>query len=308
MTDNDVDPFAGAAALPAEQVSIGYTWPECPRWHDGALWFSDMYAHRLVRLDADDKAETVLDASGRTSLNDTEVILGGFGWLPDGRLIVTSMHERVVLVWDGTDLAVYADLRDLATGPINDMVVDEAGRAYVTQLGFELFQGEEPRDSLLLVVEPDGTPHALEDLGGFGSANGIAITADGTRVVTAEVFSTRLSVMDRDPQGRLSNRRVFADLANMPDGLCLDEEGAVWTGLVDLPGIARVLEGGQITHLVKLPVEQGVAPACVLGGPDRRTLYICAGVEVMDWEKSRQGKLGTISTVSAAVGGGSARP
>jgi sugar lactone lactonase YvrE len=308
MNDNDVDPFAGAAALPAEQVSIGYTWPECPRWHDGALWFSDMYAHRLVRLDADDKAETVLDASGRTSLNDTEVILGGFGWLPDGRLIVTSMHERVVLVWDGRDLAVYADLRDLATGPINDMVVDEAGRAYVTQLGFELFQGEEPKDSLLLVVEPDGTPHALADLGGFGSANGIAITADGTRVVTAEVFSTRLSVMDRDPRGRLSNRRVFADLPNMPDGLCLDEEGAVWTGLVDLPGIARVLEGGQITHLVKLPAEQGVAPACVLGGPDRRTLYICAGVEVMDWEKSRQGKLGTISTVSAAVGGGSARP
>jgi sugar lactone lactonase YvrE len=305
-------PFAGAELVPPTRISGGYTWPECPRWHDGAFWFSDMYTHRLLRLaqNNDDENGTevvVIDASDRTSVNGTEVVLGGFGWLPDGRIIVTSMHERLVLVWDGEQLAQYADLGGLATGPVNDMVVDADGRAYVTQLGFELFQGEAPKDSSLLVVEPDGTASAMIDLGPFSGANGIALSADGSRLVTAEADAHRITVLDRSEDGRLGNRRVFAETPSLPDGLCLDAEGAVW---VCMPGVgaARVLEGGTFTHLVPVAPDQGLSPACVLGGPDRRTLYITAGLEVLDWAESRRSRLGTVWTAPAPVSAGDARP
>lgn len=308
MSDVDVDPLAAARETAARELSRGYTWAECPRWHDGALWFSDMYAHRLVRLDAAGEAETVLDLSGRTSVNGAEVIPGGFGWLPDGRLIVTSMHERLVLAFDGEQVTVHADLRELATGPVNDMVVDADGRAYVTQLGFELFAGEEPRDSALLVVEPDGTARALTELGGFGGANGIAVSSDGTRVVTAEAFANRITVLDRDVDGRLSNRRVFAATSSLPDGICLDEEGGVWTGMPSVAAVARILEGGAVSDVVRFDSAVALPPACVLGGEDRRTLYICAGLDVLDWEESRRRRRGSVWAAEVAVGGGANRP
>jgi sugar lactone lactonase YvrE len=308
MTETTVDPFAEAVDIAARELSRGYTWAECPRWHDGALWFSDMYAHRIIRLDEHGAPETVLDCATRSSVNGTEVIPGGFGWLPDGRLIVTSMHERLVLAFDGEKLTEYADLRDLATGPVNDMVVDADGRAYVTQLGFELFAGEAPKDSALLVVEPDGTARALTELGEFAGANGIAVSGDGTRLVTAEAFADRITVLDRDADGRLSNRRVFAETPSLPDGICLDDEGGVWAGLPSVPAVARFVEGGAITDVVRFGLGQAAPPACVLGGPDRRTLFICAGLDVLDWEESRRNRRGTVWTASARVSGGTNRP
>lgn len=300
--------FTDAVETAPRELSRGYTWAECPRWHDGALWFTDMYAHRVVRLDAAGNAETVLDCATRTSVNGAEVIPGGFGWLPDGRLIVTSMHERVVLAHDGERLTEYADLRDLATGPINDMVVDADGRAYVTQIGFELFQGEAPRDSVLLAVDPDGGATALTSLGGFAGANGIAVSGDGARVVTAEAFANRITVLDRDERGRLSNRRVFAQTPSLPDGICLDDEGGVWAGMPAEPAVARFVEGGAITDVVRFSPEEALPPACVLGGPDRRTLFICAGLDVLDWEESRRNRRGTVWTAAVGASGGTNRP
>ncbi|MFD5200999.1 SMP-30/gluconolactonase/LRE family protein [Streptomyces sp. NPDC058375] len=308
MTDTAVDPFASALDITPHELSRGYTWAECPRWHEGALWFSDMYAHRIVRLDEDGTPHTALDLSTRTSENGVETIPGGFGWLPDGRLIVTSMHERLVLAFDGEHVTEHADLRALATGPINDMVVDADGRAYVTQLGFELFQGEEPRDAALLVVEPDGTARALTELGGFSGANGIAVSSDGSRLVTAEAFANRLTILDRDEAGRLSGRRVFATTSSLPDGICLDDDGGVWAGMPSVPAVARFVEGGAVTDIVRFAPESALPPACVLGGPDRRTLYICAGLDVLDWGESRRNRRGTIWTAPVRVSGGANRP
>ncbi|MGO4748888.1 SMP-30/gluconolactonase/LRE family protein, partial [Streptomyces sp. 2MCAF27] len=242
------------------------------------------------------------------SVNGAEVIPGGFGWLPDGTLIVTSMHERLVLAFDGEHLTVHADLRDLATGPVNDMVVDGDGRAYVTQLGFNLFAGEAPRASTLLVVEPDGTARSLTELDGFMGANGIAVTADGHHVVTAEAFASRIIVMDRDEQGRLSSRRVFATAPSLPDGICLDDDGGVWAGLPAVPAVARFTEGGTVTDIARFDAGQALPPACVLGGADRSTLFVCAGLDVMDWEESRRNRAGTVWQVPVQVCGGAARP
>lgn len=302
------DPLRGAASLTPTRLSTGYSWPECPRWRDGALQITDMYNHRIVRLDAQGEPETVVDASTRAPVHGSEVVLGGFGWLPDGRLIVTSMHERLLLVSDGAELTEYADLRDLASGPLNDMVVDSDGRAYVTQLGFELFQGEEPRACALLVVEPDGRARSLDELGTFMCPNGVAVSADGRSVVLAESFGVTVFAFDRAENGVLSRRRIFGVLPVPGDGMCLDADGAAWVASPAGGFVARLLDGGEVTDVVRFDQAQVIPTSCVLGGQERRTLYITGGLEVFDWQKSRQEAQGSVWTAPAPVTGGTARP
>lgn len=311
------DQVAAAELVPAQEFSTGYTWSEIPRWHDGSFYFSDMYHHRILRLDADGRAEVVVDLSDRQGLapapgstdpSPSEVIPGGIGWLPDGRMIFVSMHERLVLAWDGTQLQVHADLRPHATSSCNDMVVDEQGRAYVSQLGYDLFAGEEPRTASLLVVEPDGTVRAADEVGEFAGANGVAITADGRRLVTAEVDARQLTVMSRAEDGTLGERRVFAQTPSLPDGICLDERDGVWAGMPGSGYVGRFEEGGTMTHAVAIPMDRGMGVACVLGGDDRRTLHIAVGVEVFDWAKSRELSQGSIWTAAAPYSAGASRP
>ncbi len=295
--------------IPARRIAIGYSWTECPRWHDGRFYFSDMYNARIMSLGEDGNAETFLDLSERHGLGDQRVVTAGTAFLPDGRLLVTSMFEKIVLAYDGASTTVYADLRDLAVGPINDMVVDAAGRAYVTQLGFDLFVGESPKESPLLVVEPDGRARSAEEAGPFMGANGIAVGEDGTTLVTAETYANRLTAFDVAPDGTLSGRRVFAELDTLPDGLCLDSEGAAWAALPAAGGVVRVVEGGEVVAKVTAPAEEcGSTTACGLGGEDRRTLYICCGFEVFDAEKSRREGQGSIWTARVPVSGGATRP
>lgn len=296
-------------AIAASRLATGFSWTECPRWHDGRFYFTDLYSARVITVADDGQVETVLDASQREGLDEQRVVLAGSGFLPDGRMVVNSMFERVVLVTNGTELTVYADLRGLATGPINDMVVDAAGRIYVTQLGFDLFAGESPKEAFIMVVEPDGSVRNADEAGPFNGANGIAISADGRTLVTAETFVDKIVALDIGSEGALEGRRVFAEVAGYPDGLCMDGDGGVWTGLTAGGRVIRVIEGGKITAEVAPPQSEcGVATACGLGGEDRRTLYLCCGFEVMDAEKSRTEGLGSIWTAPVDVSGGATRP
>ena len=308
MVDAVSEAVRDARSIPARELARGFSWPECPRWYDGTFYFSDMYNHTILSVGEDGSTSVFIDARDRDAATDVEVVLGGFGWLPDGRVLVTSMHEKLILVWDGATLETWADVSHLAPGPINDMVLDADGRAYVTQLGFDLFNGEEAAASDLLVVEPDGSVRALSELGAFMGANGIAITADGTRLITAETFVNRIEVLDRAADGTLSNRRTFAAAPFYPDGICLDDDGGVWAGMPGSGYVARIVEGGTITDVVPIPLENGVGSACGLGGPDRRTLYVTVGVEVMDFAKSRAEGLASIGVADVAASGGKNRP
>lgn len=244
----------------------GLTFGEGPRWREDKLWFSDFYTRRVMTVDLDGKVEMVVEVPGVPS---------GLGWLPDGRLLIVSMTERRLLCLDGETLVEVADLNELATGPCNDMVVDSRGRAYIGHFGFDMFAGADFAPASVILVMPDGSARVVTEEMIF--PNGSVITPDGRTLIVAETFAHRLTAFNIEPDGSLSARRVWAQLDenNYPDGICLDAEGAVWAGLaVSGNEVIRVKEGGEVTDRVKVSTR---AVACILGGPERRTLFLMTG-------------------------------
>lgn len=241
----------------------GLTFPEGPRWRDGKLWFSDFFSHRVYTVDLDGRSETVVEVPQRPS---------GLGWTPGGNLLIVSMLDRCLMELEGDRLRLVADLSGFATGPCNDMVVDAAGRAYVGNFGYDRHGGEAERSAQLVRVDPDGTASLAADELMF--PNGAVITPDGKTMVIAETFANRLTAFDIAGDGALENRRVWAELGEIhPDGICLDAEGAIWAASPWSNQVARVFEGGRIERSISTG-ERG-AFACMLGGDDRRTLFIC---------------------------------
>ena len=246
-----------------EVLLDGLTFPEGPRWHGGRLWFSDFYSQRVLTVDLAGKSETIATVPKRPS---------GLGWRPDGTLLIVSMLDRSLLELKAGRLRPVADLSALAGGPCNDMVVDAAGRAYVGNFGYDRHGGEAPRTTGLIRVDGDGrATRVAEDL---MFPNGMVITPDGKTMIVAETYAHRISAFAIDGDGGLSARRVFAEMPGCyPDGICLDAEGAIW--VTDARGheASRVFEGGRIAQRVS--VGDRTVFACMLGGADRRTLFLC---------------------------------
>ena len=186
----------------------------------------------------------------------------GLGWLPNGDLLIVAMSSRRLLRFDGTEISVHADLSELASGLCNDMVVDKLGRAYVGNFGFDLHNGAAQRNAELILVEPDGTARCVDDE--VLVPNGTVITPDDATLIVAETFAGRLTAFDVDSQGDLSNRRVWAQLPDgaVPDGICLDAAGGIWSASPSTNNCVRQTEGGEVTHEIKL--ERG-AFACMIG-------------------------------------------
>ena len=246
-----------------ETLLDGLTFPEGPRWHEGRLWFSDFYNHRVVAVGLDGSAETIVTVPN---------IPSGLGWLPDRTLLVVSMNDRRLLRLQNGALVTHGDLSSIAGGPCNDMVVDARGRAYVGNFGYDRFNGEEARAARLARVDPDGTVSVAADDLLF--PNGTVITPDGRTLIVGESMGNRLTAFDVGADGGLSNRRVWAETPGVvPDGICLDEEGAIWVADPRKNRAVRVQQGGAIAETIDLPGRQ--AFACMLGGDDRRTLFIC---------------------------------
>jgi sugar lactone lactonase YvrE len=247
----------------AEVLLGGLGFAEGPRWHDGRLWFSDMGAARVMAVDLDGRAEVVLEVPTRPS---------GLGWLPDGRLLVVSMRDRRVLRLepDG-EVVVHADLADLASFDCNDMVVDGLGRAYVGNAGFDLSARPlEVRAAEVVLVTPDGEARVVDDEVVF--PNGSVVTPDGSTLVVAETFGQCLTAFTIAEDGSLTDRRTFASLrGTSPDGICLDAEGAVWVADANGSACLRVREGGEVVD--RVDTGRGCF-ACMLGGADRRTLFL----------------------------------
>jgi sugar lactone lactonase YvrE len=241
----------------------GLMFGESPRWHEDRLWFSDFGAQEVVAVDVEGKREVIARVPGMPM---------GTGWLPDGRLLIVSARDGRLLrrEADGS-LVTHAHLVGLSRHPWSDMVVDGRGNAYIGNLGFD-FPGGAFAPGIVALVTPDGSVRQVAE--GVSFANGMVVTPDNATLILAESYANRLTAFDILADGGLSNRREWAGLdGGVPDGICLDAEAAVWYGDVPNKRCVRVREGGEVLQTVDL--DRGCF-ACMLGGADRRTLFLMA--------------------------------
>jgi sugar lactone lactonase YvrE len=256
---------------------------ECPRWRDGRWWVSDMRGDAVYSFSAEGERRVELNVERPA----------GLGWTPDGRLLVVSMDaQRLVYVSRYGQVERAVDLAQLAgetAGFLNDMVVSPDGHAYV---GFDADfnrYGEEAELGLILHVDPQGRARVAAR--GLAFPNGMVVTPDGSTLVVAETMKPRLTGFALGADGALGERRVWADLGPRRDarpdpqpslgaakvsldGCAIDAEGHVWAADVR-SACLRIAPGGAIVDAVFLP-ERMRPFACALGGPDGRTLMICA--------------------------------
>jgi sugar lactone lactonase YvrE len=262
-----------AMNLDIRQVLVAPTegYFEGARWHDDALWFSDFRNRTVSKLLVTGEVEAVAQIPGRP---------GGLGFDPSGAPLVVSIEDCAL--WRlGEDGAVEAlgSFGEDAFGT-HDMTVDRAGRAYVAQWGYDLLAGEPARATGILVRHPDGEIDRYGE--GLILPNGIAISADERTLIVAESYAeprTKLTAFDIAADGSLSGQRVFAEFGapetDVPDGLCIDMEGAVWVAFPFRGEFRRVREGGEITHVISIPRTEGShCVDCALGGPELRTLFL----------------------------------
>jgi sugar lactone lactonase YvrE len=260
---------------------------ESPRWHDNSLWVSDIWDCKVYRVGRNGDRTVVCEVPERPS---------GLGFLSDRTPIVVSMGDRSLYKIVNGKLSKHADLSDIATGDLNDMLVDDKDRAYVGNFGYDPSKGSSPANANIALVLPDGSARVVADDLNF--PNGAALLDGGRTFVVAETWARCLTAFDRMPDGSLRNRRVFANLGDRtPDGICADSEGGVWVSSLVTGEFIRVL-GGTITDRILCVGKRAIA--CMLGGEDGRTLFCSTFQGELEDIRSRR-RAGAIETVRVEI-------
>ncbi len=274
----------------------GLSFGESLRWHAGRLWLADWGAQEIVAVDHEGRLEVMAKV-------DFPAFPMCIDWLPDGCLLVVAARDGRLLRQqpDGT-LVTHADLSGLAEPgyPWNEIVVDGRGNAYLNNQGFD-FPGGKFAPGTIALLKPDGSARPVAD--GIAFPNGMAITPDNSTLIVAESYGQKLTAFQIAADGSLSPPRVWADLGDgVPDGICLDAEGAIWYADVPNRECVRVREEGEVLQTIHL--DRGCF-SCALGGTNRTTLFMAAtqwrGAERMT-DKSRTGQLLTAQAPAAGVG------
>ncbi len=276
-----------------QTLMTGIAFGESPRWHDNRLWFSDWVAQEIIAVDLEGKSEVVV----RVPFPSIPMCID---FLPDGRLLVISTDERLLLrrEADGS-LVTHADLGGLTDIGFNEIVVDGRGNTYINGGGFDLMSGEKFAPGIVALVTPSGSARQVAD--GIAFPNGMIVTPDNSTLIVAESYGQKLTAFDIATDGSLSNRRVWADLAGgFPDGICLDAENAIWYADVPNKRCIRVREGGEVLQAIDL--DRGCF-ACALGGPTMRTLFMVATEWRGPAHMAAGPRTGRILTLEAAVPG-----
>jgi sugar lactone lactonase YvrE len=229
---------------------------ECPRWHDGRLWFADWGAREMIAVGMDGRHEVI---------DRVDALPFSFDWQRDGRQLVIAdktlwRRDKNGVLTPWVDLSAYGEMG------WNEIVTDGRGNTYLNNVNFKV-PGGEFRPGHAALVRPDGSIEIVaKDL---AFPNGMAVTPDNRTLIIGESFSTTLSGFDIAADGTLSNRRVWAKLPGGPDGITMDADGMVWSSAGN--SCVRVKEGGEIVETIGL---DRFCFAAMLGGDDGRTLFM----------------------------------
>jgi sugar lactone lactonase YvrE len=272
-------------------LMTGLAFGESPRWHDDRLWFSNWGAQEIIAVASDGTSEVVLRPPFTT-------FPFSLAWLPDGRLLIASSSDRPLLRQEPDGSLVPHAALDRG---LNEIVVDGRGNAYVNGAGFDPMAGAAFAPGVIVLVTRDGV--ARQVAAGIAFPNGMAITPDNATLIVADSYGKKLTAFTIETDGSLTNERVWADLVDgVPDGICLDAEGAIWYADVPHRRCVRVREGGAVLQTVQL--DRGCF-ACMLGGGDGRTLFILAaefhGFDSMS-DSPRTGQLLAVPVTTPAAG------
>jgi sugar lactone lactonase YvrE len=279
-----------------QQRLDGLSFGESLRWHQDRLWLADWGAQEIVAVDGQGRPEVMARV-------DFPAFPMCIDWLPDGRLlIVAARYGRLLRQEPDGSLVTHADLSGLSDPghPWNEIVVDGRGNAYLNNQGFD-FPGGEFAPGTIAMLKPDGSARLVAD--GIAFPNGMAITQDNSTLIVAESYGQKLTAFQIAADGRLSPPRVWADLGDgVPDGICLDAQGAIWYADVPNQRCVRVREGGKVLQTIQL--DRGCF-SCALGDPARTTLFMVAthwrGTERMT-DEPRTGQLLTAPAPAAGTG------
>jgi len=300
-----------------KKLTGGLYFGEGPRWHENKLWFSDFYSHKVMTLDENNSIETICEVPSQPS---------GLGWLPNGDLLIVSMLDRKILKFSEGSISIHADLSEYVAHKCNDMVVSKDGTAYVGNFGMG-DAGESLKSTHLMIVKSDGT--VLKGPDNLLFPNGTVITEDGKNLIIAETLGAKLTSFDIEDNGELTNRELWArtsplfslliikflsslgfDLSkvdfsrysknlHVPDGICLDEKNGIWIASPTSKAVVRIEKGGNITDIISTP--KG-AFACMLGGKERKTLYVIIS-NSSDPEEAQESPEGEIHSIEVEIPG-----
>lgn len=276
----------------AKKIVEGLAFPEGPRWWRGALYFSDIHSHQVFKWTPDGVLQVLAHIPEKPS---------GIGFLDKDTLLVASQHDRSVyrvdLAAPGSTPVLHADVSEVATWHVNDMLTDGDGRAYVGNYGSGAPPGEQIQPAKLALIDVDGSVRAVA--GELYFPNGMVLRKDGAELVVAETRSEpgRLTVFDVAADGSLSGRRVLCEFeTEWPDGIAIDSEDGIWVAAPFSHEVIRVDADGDVTD--RIGVENPYAVA--LGGPDGRDLFVCTAQTWMPEEAAVQ-RTGAIEVVRVEV-------
>jgi len=278
------------------QLLDGLAFGESLRWHQDRLWLADWGAQEIMSVDRHSRPQVMAQV-------DFPAFPMCIDWLPDGRLLIVAARDgRLLRQEPNGSLVTHADLSGLTQPghPWNEIVVDGRGNAYLSNQGFD-FPGGTFAPGTIALLKPDGPARPVAD--GLAFPNGMAITPDNATLIVAESYGQKLTAFQIAADGSLSRPRVWADLGDgVPDGICLDAEGAIWYADVPNKQCVRVREGGQVLQTIQL--DRGCF-SCALGGTNRTTLFMVAtpwrGIERMT-DMSRTSQLLTTQAPAARAG------
>ncbi|MCL1125885.1 SMP-30/gluconolactonase/LRE family protein [Shewanella surugensis] len=277
---------------PLKCVIEGLCYPESPRWHAGELWFSDVFLGEIKILDHQGQVRLLARYDG---------VLSGIGWMPNGDFCAVSVFEHQVLKINEDHFFTWAELDDEESFASNDMIIDASGHAFIGNISFNYMEGEEPRMGNIKQLDIHG--NCSTAVNEIGTANGMAISDDGKTLFVAETFSDCLSAFTLNEQGTLSGKWQVTRFptGSGPDGICLDKQGAIWVACSQSCYVYRV--GSQGEYLDRLSLPGGVHPlACVLGGSERKTLFIMT-TRIFDPVEAKASLSGAIYCVDVETSG-----